>query len=150
MNFLYDVEIAKVRDSRPPNTMSEFFVPCEPNDNRRKSKKVEQMIQKYSIKLYQYSKDPSDDSCVVLMHDFNHLVEDIQQLYISSNYKPLMSWLINRAFVITPGIKCNRKSLRSTLNKNRSILLKTLYDVNPKLLLECFKENKDNSNKNKK
>ena len=143
MNFLYDVEIAKVRDSRPPIPMSEFFEPVPLDSDRRKSKQVEKMIEKYSITLYNNHALNTDDSIYLLKYDFYKMVEDIRAMYISRNYKSLMSWLINRAFLITPEIKNNRNKIKSKLNKNRSLLLKTLYTVNPDLFLECFKTNKN-------
>lgn len=146
MNFLYDVEISKVRDSRPPLAMDEFFVYVPLDSDRRKSKQVEKMIEKYAFKLYQSRDTDDDNNLFVLKYDFNRMVEDIRSMYISRNYRGLMCWLIDRAFVITPGMVCNKKKLRTTLNKNRSILLKTLYTVNPELFLECFKDNKDNNN----
>ena len=49
-----------------------------------------------------------------------------------------MSWLINRAFLMTPEMKSNRNTNMSKLNKNKSLLLKTLYLVNKNAFLECF------------
>ena len=140
MNCLYDVEIAKVRDSRPPIPMSEFFEPVPLDSDRRRSKQVEKMIEKYSLDVYKYNTGQGAEEYLVLQYDFFKLVEDIRSMYISRNYKSLMSWLINRAFVITPSVKRNQKTMRTKLNKNRSLLLKTLYTVNADLFLECFKK----------
>lgn len=142
MNVLYDVEIAKVRDSRPPIPMSEFFEPIPLEGDRRKSKQVEKMIEKYSLQVYKYNIDQAEEEYLVLKYDFFKLVEDIRSMYISRNYKGLMSWLINRAFLITPNVICNRNAIKTTLNKNRSLLLKTLYTINPEVFLECFKTEK--------
>jgi len=147
MNFLYDVEIAKVRDSRPPLPMSEFFVPVPLDGDKRKSKQVEKMIEKYSLEAYKYNKGEQNVEPLVLQYDFFKMVEDIRSMYISRNYRGLMSWLIDRAFLISPSVICNKNTMRTTLNKNRSLLLKTLYTVNPDLFLSCFKENKDNKNR---
>jgi hypothetical protein len=74
------------------------------------------------------------------------MIKDIQQTYISKNYLGLMSWLINRAFVIGAGVRSKTDIMASTINMNKAILLKTLYTVNPDALLKCFvsKEKVDN------
>ena len=69
------------------------------------------------------------------------MIEDIRKINISSNYLGLMSWLINRAFIITSDAKRHKKQTISKLNKNKIILLKTLYNVNPKQFLKCFSNN---------
>lgn len=143
MNFLYDVEISKVRDSRPPIPMSEFFAPVPLDSDRRKSKQVEKMIEKYSLENYKYQIGEGAEEYLVLQYDFYKMVEEIRAMYISKNYKSLMSWLINRAFLITPEIRNNKGKIKSKLNKNRVILLKTLYTVNSDLFLECFNEKKN-------
>ena len=118
--------------------MSEFFEPVPLDSDRKKSKKVEKMIEKYSLSVYKYNIGEGNEEYLVLQYNFFKLVEDIRAMYISRNYKSLMAWLINRAFLITPGIQCNQKTIKTKLNKNRSLLLKTLYTVNPDLFLECF------------
>lgn len=142
MNFLYDVSISKVRDSRVPIPMSEFFEPVPLDGDKRKSKQVEKMIEKYSLEAYKYNKGEDNVEYLVLQYDFYKMVEDIRGIYLSRNYKGLMSWLIDRAFVISPQLQRNKNNIKTTLNKNRSLLLKTLYTVNPDLFLSCFKENK--------
>ena len=52
-----------------------------------------------------------------------------------------MSWLVNRAFLITPQTIGKKDVSASTMRNNRSILLKTLYTVNPSSLLEVFSKN---------
>ncbi len=52
-----------------------------------------------------------------------------------------MSWLINRAFIITPNMRGKRYDVQSTLKKNRALLIKTLYDVSPRQLLQVFSKN---------
>ena len=84
-----------------------------------------------------------DNQYLLLRDDFNQLIEDIRIVYISKNYIGLISWLIDRAFCITNyQIAKQRLNLTSTtLNTNRSLLLKVLYEVNPKGLLACFSKN---------
>lgn len=49
-----------------------------------------------------------------------------------------MSWLIDRAFVITPMMLSKSRTLQTNINKNKSILMKTLYEVNKQSFLNCF------------
>ena len=52
-----------------------------------------------------------------------------------------MSWLIDRAFCITPSIKQNLNTIKNNTNKNKSLLIKILYDINSQNLLKCFSKN---------
>lgn len=140
MNYIYNISLGKFRDSRPTISNSEFFVGYDIGKDRRKSKKVEDLIEKYSLKLYLYRSEDKDDSeYIVLRHDFDKLIEDIKKVNISSNYQGMMSWLINRAFMMTPNIQSNAGTISTTLNKNRAVLLKVLYSINPEIFLKCFK-----------
>ena len=72
----------------------------------------------------------SDAWHCLLRKDFDNLISDIQKIKISKNYLGLFSWMIDRAFKILPGSLRNQKSISSVLNKNKPLLLKTLYEVN--------------------
>ena len=111
------------------------------NNNIRTCKKVEDLLVKYSIKLYQHNLDKDNETYLLLRKDFDDLIADINKIKISKNYLGLFSWLIDRAFLITPSLKSTRKQLISTINKNKSILIKVLYDMNPDSLLKCFSKN---------
>ena len=50
-----------------------------------------------------------------------------------------MSYLIDRAFVITQNIKNIGGAPTSKTHNNRAILLKVLYTLNPEQFLQCFK-----------
>ena len=141
MNYIFNVEVGKFRSSATTLPMSAFFIKYEMDDNKRKSKKVEELIQKYSLDLFNYNIDEDDENYLLLRSDYDKLIEDIRMTYISNNYLGLMSWLLDRAFLITPNIKSNNKNIISTINTNKSILLKVLYDVNSKALLKCFSRN---------
>lgn len=143
MNYIFNVEVGKYRNGATTLPMSEFFVSFPLVEGRRKSKKVEEMIQDFSLDLYNYniSDDESDEKYLLLRNDFELLVQNIQQLYISKNYIGLMSWLIDRAFCISLGARRNEHWLQSTINTNKTLLLKTLYDVNREALLQCFSRN---------
>ena len=96
--------------------MDYFFVKYELELNRRKSKKVEELIEKYSLDLYKYNTDNNKDYTdygnsdmdLLLREDFEDLLTDIKQTYISKTYVGLMSWLIDRAFLITKETKVNK------------------------------------------
>lgn len=142
MNYIFDFESIRFRASSSTLPMNVFFVKYEMTDNYRRSKKVEDLIAKYSLDLYNYNTSYDDDNYdeyLLLRSDFDNLIQEIHSVYISRNYLGLMSWLIDRAFCITPNIQSTaKKQLQSTMNSNKSILLKVLYETNPQLLLKCF------------
>lgn len=142
MNYIYSLKLNKYRNENATIPISEFFVKHELTDSRRKSKKVEALIEKYSLKLYNYnSLDETDreyEEYLLLAEQFDELVEDIRSISISKNYVGLMSYLIDRAFMITPNIRSNTDNIKSKLNKNRTLLLSALYEVNKEAFLQCF------------
>ena len=141
MNYIFDIEVRDKRQRIGTLPMSDFFVKYELNEDRRKSKKVEELIQKYSLDLYNYNIDVSEDmdsNYLLLRNDFEELVNDIKNIYISKNYLGMMSWLIDRAFYIGSGVRRNNNLINSTINTNKSLLLKVLYDVNKDAFLKCF------------
>jgi len=145
MNNLFDVDIKKYKSEDNTLSMDKFFIKFKINSNerRRKSKKVEELIQKYSFKLYNFNTDDDMDddnieNYLLLRSDFEEMIDDIRKLYISNNYLGLFSWLLDRGFMITPNIQSNNNNIKTNIDANKSILLKTLYDINPKVLLQCF------------
>lgn len=145
MNYIFNLEASRFRSNSSTLPMDTFFIKYEMQESYRQSKKVEELIQKYSLDLlYEYQMLNEDDcyeKYLLLRADFDKLIADIRNIYISQNYLGLMSWLIDRAFCITLGAKKNQKVLQSTINQNRSILIKVLYDVNSVALLKCFSKN---------
>lgn len=149
MNYLYDIKLNYVRDNNKTIGMNEFFVPNLKDNDRRKSKKVEELIEKYSFDLHNFYMDSKDenweenqDRLFFFMKNFDELISDIKKIYISKNYQGMMSWLINRAFCIGAGAKRNTATMDSKTEKNKSLLLKVLYTVSPKVFLSCFIEKK--------
>ena len=150
MNYIFDIKVGKYKNVASTIPMNNFFVKfsIDENEKRRKSRKVEEFIQKYSLDLYLKYQKPKDenklddedenDEYLLLRSDFEDLIDDIRQVYISKNYLGLMSWLIDRAFVITSGAKRKSSVTENTTNNNRAILLKTLYLVNKEAFLRCF------------
>lgn len=147
MNMLSKLNVKSSKHSTPI-PMDKFFVRHKLEYDRRRSKKVEELIEKYSLKVYDFEKNPDEDNLaefLLLREDFDELIKDIKAINISRNYLGLMSWLIDRAFIITNYVK--QKNNAKT-NKNRPLLLKTLYTVNPEQFLKCFtsKCEKDTNN----
>lgn len=140
MNMLSEIKFPEFAMKKGVLPMSYFYNQYQLDGNRRKSKKVEGLIEKYALGLY-VSHMNNDDEYFLLRSDFEDMVEDIRQMYISKEYLGLMSWLVNRAFCITPNMQAQSRVIQSKINKNKSILLKTLYSVNPNNLLEIFSKN---------
>jgi len=144
MNYLYENDINVVAPSSPTYTMDNFFVNYPLDISRKKCKAVEELIEKYSWDLMfkqinNYEED--SDEFLLMRNDFDEMIKDIRNVNISGNYLGLMSWLIDRAFVISSSVRSNNKKLKSKLNKNKIILLQTLYSVNSKQFLKCFSKN---------
>ena len=142
MNYLYNLDLSEFHNSTSTLPMSHFFNKFEMSNNIRTCRKVEDLIAKYSLSLYDInSGDSEDNDYLLLRKDFDNLILDIQKIKISKNYLGLFSWMIDRAFKILPGSLRNQKSISSVLNKNKPLLLKTLYEVNSSNLLKCFSKN---------
>ena len=146
MNYLMDLKFDNYRSNESTLPMSHFFEKFELEDDRRKCRKVEELIEKYSLDLFLYNTTYAYDENYKrykeeIQLDFEELINDIKSIYISKNYLGLMSWLIDRAFYITPSIKQNKCNVKNNTNKNKSLLIKILYDINSKNLLKCFSKN---------
>lgn len=142
MNYLYDLSIPEFHSTETTLPMSHFFLKPVINVNRKSCKKVEELISKYSMKLFEYNTSESnEEGYLLLRNDFNDMINDIQKVKISKNYIGLFAWLIDRAFMISPQVFRNNVKIKSTISKNKSILLKTLYQVNSAVLLKCFSKN---------
>ena len=96
------------------------------------------MIEDFSLDVYKTQSGCNEDY-LLLRNDFEELIDRIRQTYISKEYKGLMSWLIDRAFNITP--KVQSQEAITNLKHNRTILFKTLYEINPRNFLEIFAKN---------
>ena len=143
MNAVHSLSVGKASFKNDTIPIGEFFVAHENVETQKRSKSIEQLIEKYNLKIMESQKDKrlnKDIDYLLLRSDYEDLLEDIRRISMPNKYVGLMSWLINRCFIITPGAVRNRNKIQSKLNKNRSLLLKILYDLNPNLLLKCFKE----------
>lgn len=137
MNKLYNISITKFRSDTTTLPMSNFFIKHQLDSDRRKSKQIEDLIARYSLKVTEYNIDHDNSDYLLLKSDFDDLIYSIRKIGIPNKYIGLMSWLMNRAFNITPDVSRN-KQLRSKLNTNISLLLKVLYEVNSDAFLKCF------------
>lgn len=143
MNYLYNLKLNKFQSKESTLPMSNFFEKHPQDINKKTCKRVEELIVNYSLKLHEYqsSIENDDDEYLLLRSDFEDLVNSIKGMNISGKYLGLFSWLIDRAFCITPGVIRNNSRLNTKINKNKSLLLKILYDVNKDNLLKCFSKN---------
>lgn len=141
MNEVDKLKVGRAHYDIPAIPINEFFINHENKPYKRKCKQVEDLIEKYSLKLYKYQINDSSDyeDWILLRSDYEKLIEDIRKLNLSNKYIGLMSWLINRAFMMTPKIQGKSDVINTRLSKNRPILLKILYDLNPKMFKKCFK-----------
>ena len=143
MNYMNDLKLTKFRSEDSTLPMSHFFVKHKLDCDRRKCVKVEEFIQQYIFEQNNFVLDGTFDwhdstHTLLLREDFDEMIENIRKLYLSKTYLGLYSWLLDRCFGITPMVYSQKNN--SILNKNRSILLKTLYDINKNNLLDCFKK----------
>lgn len=136
MNELSNVRFKGVSVKKGVLPISHFLNKYEIKGSRRGSRKVEKIIEKYSLELLA-SQFSDEDEYLLLRSDFDDMIEDIKRVHISKQYLSLMSWLIQRAFLLTP----QAYNSHSQTHRNKSILLKTLYEVNPSCLLQIFSKN---------
>jgi hypothetical protein len=141
MNYMNDIDLTVYRNLDVTIPISDFFVKYgTTNSERQKNRKVEGLIEKYSLDLLDYHtlSENESDNYILLKDNFEDMIKEIQSMYISKNYRSLYSWLLDRAFSMTSAIKSNKQMIKSTISKNKSLLIKVLYSVNPKMFLECF------------
>lgn len=141
MNHVYKLKFRKATYDDSVIPIKDFFIKYENTETKRISKKVQRLIEKYSIEWFNYiiSEDKTNEDYFLLRSDYEDLIDDIKRITLPDKYIGLMSWLIDRCMIITPALKQNESRLISKLDKNRSLLLKVLYDLNKESLLKCFK-----------
>lgn len=139
MNVLFDYKPPKIRSNESTLPMCYFYNYYPLKDDRRKSKRVEGLIEDFGLKLYHNAIDDIDDD-LILRDDFDRMIESIKRIYISKEYLGLFSWLIDRAFHMKTNINGGVKKQRAKTEKNKVLLLKTLYTINPTNLLKIFQK----------
>lgn len=148
MNYLYKLKIKKSPyvQTIPMNVFFKEFE-LSKSDSRRKARKIEDLINKYSLNIHHVrfvpeTAEEAREQYLLLRDDFDKLIDDLRSIvHISNNYKGFISWLLNRTFIITPNMSTRRSTLKNKLYKNKPILLRVLYELNPECLLECFSKN---------
>ena len=140
MNKIYDIIIEPRKYTQDTMPMDKFWINHESDGSFKITKKIETLIQNFSIDLYNYNISDANDEeqYILLREDYENMITAIRKLTASKNNIGLFSWLINRAFLITQKMKNNKNKMLSKTNKNRVILLKTLYDVDKESFLKCF------------
>jgi len=145
MNAVHNLTAGKANYKMDTIPIGDFFINHENEMPQKKSKKIEELIEKYNLKqqrmMAEYKNDRRKifDDFLILRADYEDMLDEIRHMTMPDKYLGLMSWLINRCFMITPGVARNKDKLQSKLDKNRSLLIKVLYDLNPKIFLKCFK-----------
>lgn len=148
MNYMYGLKLDQFKPDTPTLDMDQFFIKYPIENDRRTCRKVEEFISEYANILSEYNLRKRENSpfenipkwqeqTFVLQADFDVMLKNIQKIHLSSNYAGLFSWLIDRAFVITPALQRNVNT-KSKVKKNRALLLKTLYTINKGQFLRCF------------
>jgi len=143
MNYLYSVKIPSFRSSESTLYMDYFFKPYKLDMDRRKSKKVEDLIAKYSLMSFYRDKETEEDY-ILFTEEYENFLNELKTIYISNSYIGLTSWLIDRAFCITTAQKQNVETINNLTSKNKSLLLKVLYDINSQNVIKCFSKNIEN------
>lgn len=133
MNHLSSIRLPHPHTRSLTLPMDYFFHEFPLDLTYKQSRRVEAFIEKYSLRLYDNIGDP--DNHILLMTEYEDMLSDIRQLYVSSKSPGLFSWLLKRAFL--PSRKLNNRASKF----NRSLLMKTLYDVNKQALLAVLSEN---------
>ena len=148
MNSLYNMNInPRISTNSSTYSIDKFLNTYELNISKTKSRKVEELINKYSLRIFNYNKNneiddtENEEDYLLLDSDFDQLIEDIKQITFTKKYLGLMSYLINRAFNTSSKVKHKGRPIKTNLNKNRPLLLKTLYKLNPEQFLKCFSKN---------
>lgn len=146
MNAVHSLTVGKATFKNDTIPIKHLFVSHENEETKKKSKAIEKLIEQYSLQIADYQRDKKkykekDESDYLLLRsDYEDLLSDIRRISLPNKYVGLMSWLVNRCFMITPSMIQNKDKIQSKLSKNRPLLLKVLYDLNPDLLLKCFKK----------
>lgn len=138
MNYLYDLQLGRINYGNETLPMSYYFQKFTLEKDKKSCKKVEELIDKYLLETITEISDGKDTDYLLLRSDFDELIKKISETYISSTYVGLFSWLIDRAFIITPKVNAKRNDIKSNISRNKSLLIKILYEVNKSNLLKIF------------
>ena len=145
MNYLQDLKLGYSKTVKNSIPFKDFLIPQQDTGNKKTNKKIEKFIEDYSLLNYRINvldqkqnEDYDYNDFILLRSDFDELIQKIRKINLSRNYRGLVYWLINRAFMLSPGARRNKNNINRITNRNRSILIKVLYEVNPEVFLSCF------------
>lgn len=139
MNSVFNMDIPSIENNTKTIPISDFFVQHKDKSTKKMSKKIERLIEKYSLEILNYNTDEDDEEKYILLeNNFEQLVEDIRRTTIPDKYVYIFSWLLDKAFVITADMKFDTREETTRIHKNKSLLLKVLYEVNKNALFACF------------
>ena len=153
MNYVYNLDFADGRSARGSKGLGleEFFVQQkkEGASNRRTPKEIkaiEKIIEAFGLEELKSvamddGDDDKDDEQARLRLDFETMLKDVRAVCPRPS-AAICSALIDRAFCITAGQKRNAATTKRKTDKNKSLLLKVLYTLNPAGVLSCFKTEK--------
>ena len=144
MNYLYNLKLDQFRSNQSTIPIEYFFKKFELEKNRKTCKKVEEIIEMYINKFSSMHMSDNDDLYFLLKMDFDNMINSTRQIYISKDYLGLFSWLIDRAFHLVTNVDNKHIKTRARTEKNKAILLKTLYTINRANLLKIFEKNVKN------
>ena len=149
MNCIYNLSFADGRSARggEGRGIKEFFVQQkkEGASNRRTPKEVadiEKIIQEFGLeelKTVAADDGDDDDEQALLRLDFETMLDSVREICPRPS-AAICSALIDRAFCITPAQQRNKETTKRKTDKNKSLLLKVLYTLNPDGVLSCFKK----------
>ena len=148
MNYLYNLKFDNARPIDKKIDMDKFIVIHKAKNIASYSRKIQDMIVRYSIMLVNENKKNDDNELeqyLLERADFEDMIAEIRINSIPQKDAEIYSWLLNRAFLITPGVKGKRDTMNVSIRKNKPLLMKALYSASPKTFLKCFRNNKENS-----
>lgn len=111
------------------------------------ARRIEELVKKFSLSLSENAKEKNNDDeydlYLLLKSDFRYLEKKIKTLIKENKTQErfsefIFSWLIDRAFLISGRSRAHSNQIEAVTKKNKSLLLKVLYDVDKDALLKCF------------
>lgn len=138
MNDIYNIKLPSYNPQTTTIPTTEFIrtYKCS-GSNLKTSKKVGKWISDFSVDLFKSRLEEDNEEYLLLRSNFEDMLNEIRKVGLSKKYLPIMSYLINQAF--QTDVKNSSK-----LHKNRALMLRILYEIDPSDLLLIF--SKDTSN----
>ena len=104
MNHIYKYKPAEYKPDENTIPISSFFVNHKLDGSKKLAKKIQHLIEDYSLKLFTFHLDDNADyeEYLLLRSDFDDLVNEIRSISFSGKYIGIISWLLNRGLMITP------------------------------------------------